>query len=1105
MTCRSCGTRQPLGESEGAVLAVDLQAVRALLRGRPSALLCRACRAVLPAELEIEVQGDGWTAVVGVEGPARRVAPDALVGHLSKHLQGVIGALWRAADRHEQHQLARDRSTELTAEAMAATLLGAEGLLGEWVVGDGNASLATVDDMLGPPQATALVAAALSAVPDGGPALAPIIDRHVAPGLVLPIAARRLTEATTRMIDDVRLEGRALPTALTVHAAAQQAAGRPDPLARAFTRQWITLAWAADEQPDDPQLRRLRPPPDLLARAVDIGAFTDAVMQTTDAPAGWIERLQRIAEQAGHPNVVRQAVRRLPTVGRASSSVFQEALTRAANAADGRKRLVEALDAVLDALRVAGRTGEMEAMTDHALRVSDGSDAIRATLLTRFGSAAKDARMPEAFLKKVGHRAGDWEAALPPRVRLALDTERSTALRMAGRPDEAQEVLGAFLDLTLDDDTRWRAEFNLALITRDAGAIDAALRTTEDLLRRAPDNETRFLAYQSLARTTTALGRHGDAVAHYRAALGLADGASDHLVPALRASMATLLAAAGDAAAALAELTVLTAGPLDAQATLGVADTVTVLLERGEHLDASLVERTLTDLEAVLERSRAAGDRTIEGSALRVRARLHEMLGDGERAAADWEALLGVFADPFALVSLARLRWMAERRDEARALLVAVPEALLHEHGGATDIGVIVDMTGRLRGALRRLATAMMPTRPTPDDVRLAAELSRDAIGRTRAWAAAEHPPPSRAAIAGGLRRGVLQPLIPAAGALWVIEWWASDDAVQAVQTRITADGGVAARPLPEMPGDPVEAAEHILSRLQGWLTTQPGDPLDRNDWQKLASWLYAAMDEAAEGDHLVIIEHPGLNGLPWHAVGGATWTTSYAPGWTALLDLDGGPHVVTAMGLASVPARGDSDVTAAAFARGIDRARRDAERHGVHLDLLEGADTTSAAVLDLLRRTDLVVLQCHGLIDPDRLEMALLVAHDGQLPTQHPIAASSEHGAAYRLTWRNLQDVVNGPRVVLSAACSTGQALIGGLGERLGLFAALRSRGTRAVVAPAWDGVADDVPDQIADVRAMLLDGIPLGRAVKRASDRAADRLPAWRARALGIVGDWR
>jgi len=572
----------------------------------------------------------------------------------------------------------------------------------------------------------------------------------------------------------------------------------------------------------------------------------------------------------------------------------------------------------------------------------------------------------------------------------------------------------------------------------------------------------------------------------------------------LRASLAGLLAAGGDIAGALAELDALGTGPLVPQAALGAADAVTVLLERVGELDADQVDDTTVRLQTVLERARIAGDRTVEASALRVRARLRELLGDGAGAAGDWEALLTVYRDPLALVSLAALRWMDERHDDARALLIEMPDALLDEHGGSTDIGAIVDATGRVRAGMRQLSTVMMARPGGASDVRLTAELSRDAIGRVRAWTAAGSAP-SRDAVARGLPDDAIGVLAPAAGALWVLEWWAGSSGIVTLLTRVGSDGDVTMRALPVMPVVAPDAAEEILARLQGWWLERPGDPLDHVGWQQLVAWLRDAMSQSDDGDHLVVIEHAGLTGLPWHAVEGATWTTSYAPGWTALLDLPTPAGTPATAGLVCVPARGEASDTLQVFARDAERARTDSERHGVRLELLDGAGADAASVLDLLRRTDLAVLLCHGLIDPDQLDLALLVAADGQLPSRHPIAASSPHALPHRLTWRALQEVADAPALVLSAACSSGQGMIGGLGERLGLFAALRSRGTRAVVAPAWDAVATDVVAQLADVREMVFDGMPVGQAVRRAGDRAAEHLPAWRARILGIEGDWR
>jgi tetratricopeptide (TPR) repeat protein len=1065
---------------------------------------------VLPVTVTFEVKGEEWTTQVSVDGSRDPLGPpEDLVRLLGVHLEGLIGELWLAPDRAAQHELARERHRELSAEAVAAVLLAAEGILGDWVIGDGADPAAGVDGMLGPVQGSALIWAALSVAGEDGPELAQVIERHVASGLVLPRAIDEVAETTGRLLGEGNLADHARLPVLAVHAAAHLAGDRPDPLAAVFTREWIAVAWQADEDPDDPRPRRLRVPAELLRQLIDTEVLAAAVVETTDAPPGWMERLQRIAEQAGQPRLIRQVAPSMEVLEEASADVFCEALSELAAKSEDPRALVEGLRFVLASLRSANRIDELEPITDHALGLCGENPVIRALLLAQFGAAAKDARVPAVFLGKVGEVAEPWEEELPDGVRLALQTERASALRIAGRPREAEAILQGLIEAPLDQENRWVTEFNLSMVARDGGAADAGMRSAEDLLARAPDDGARFLAHQSLARTMTAVGRHEEAVAHLRAAIDLAVGRYGDQAPVLRAALVSLLAAEGDVDGAkreLAALDALDAESLSAQARLGVADGVTVLLELGEELDADLVERVRGDLRRLRERARADGDFTVESSSLRIRAVLHQLLGDADAAAADWEALLAIVRDPLALVSLATLRRIEGKADDARGLMVELPEALLAEHGGAADIGAILDATGRVRAAMRQLSTVMMGQRPVPSDVRLAAELSRDAIGRMRAWASSEVDSPSRSLLADGLANEALLGLAPESGAVWVLEWWEASQGVVSLLTRITSEGTVATRALPAMPADAPAVAEEVLARLQDWWPGRPGDPLAHSGWQELTTWLREAMSDAPPGDHLAIVEHQGLVGLPWHAIDGAAWTTSYSPGWSALLDMQSSsPREPEALGMVSVPARGEADGVVRVFAEDLDRARSGAERRGLSCEVLEGAAAEAPAVLALMSRSDLAVLACHGLIDPEGLDLSLLVSHAGQLPTRHPIAAASPYGRAHRLGWRSLQAVTPGPGVVLSAACSSGQGLIGGLGERLGLFGALRSRGTRAVVAPAWDAIAADVVVQLAEIREMLLDGVALGEAAKRAGDRAEQRLPTWRARILAIDGDWR
>jgi hypothetical protein len=65
--------------------------------------------------------------------------------------------------------------------------------------------------------------------------------------------------------------------------------------------------------------------------------------------------MQRIAEQAGRPRLIRQVARHLPVIAQAPMNVFRDALTELAGAPDSERRLVEGLRFVLGALRAAGR------------------------------------------------------------------------------------------------------------------------------------------------------------------------------------------------------------------------------------------------------------------------------------------------------------------------------------------------------------------------------------------------------------------------------------------------------------------------------------------------------------------------------------------------------------------------------------------------------------------------------------------------------------------------------------------------------------------------------------------------------------------------------
>lgn len=187
-------------------------------------------------------------------------------------------------------------------------------------------------------------------------------------------------------------------------------------------------------------------------------------------------------------------------------------------------------------------------------------------------------------------------------------------------------------------------------------------------------------------------------------------------------------------------------------------------------------------------------------------------------------------------------------------------------------------------------------------------------------------------------------------------------------------------------------------------------------------------------------------------------------------------------------------------------------ERHATELAAAQRLPLVSAVdgesdeenVRRVLKDADVAKLLCHGYVDTDG-EMALMLAHDGSLPSAKSIAAGSEVGRRYLLSWRELQRLAASPRSVFSAACSSGVTRIAGVGERLGLFSALRRSGTRSMVAPWWDVEAEYVLPILDHVfERHVAGGETLGRALHAACAAAGDR-PRRHAWALALEGDWR
>src|SRR5206468_816405 len=94
--------------------------------------------------------------------------------------------------------------------------------------------------------------------------------------------------------------------------------------------------------------------------------------------------------------------------------------------------------------------------------------------------------------------------------------------------------------------------------------------------------------------------------------------------------------------------------------------------------------------------------------------------------------------------------------------------------------------------------------------------------------------------------------------------------------------------------------------------------------------------------------------------------------------------------------------------------------------------------------------------VHEQRKEVAWVLAQNGGLPGTSGVLVEEDEQAFNHLSWREIERLERTPQIIVSAACSSGRALAAGLGERIGLYQSLASRGTRTLVAPAWDIEAD-------------------------------------------------
>ncbi|WP_406053741.1 CHAT domain-containing protein [Kribbella sp. NBC_00889] len=763
----------------------------------------------------------------------------------------------------------------------------------------------------------------------------------------------------------------------------------------------------------------------------------------------------------------------------------------------------------------AGQAAELERLADRVIDRFPSVDA-RAATETWLGSRLKLIRQPKRFLARVGSEPRPWEAELGGMRRAALLTERSNALRLAGLPEVALEVARqarAALPDDAGDANKAVGDRNIGILLRETGAPDAALAIFTALSARGTAAE-RLEAFHSVAVTLAMLHRVPEAISALEHALALADGPQAHRALALRAALANLTAPDDPARAAelVREILDPAAVITDPYVVLPTAAALFILAGTAPELvdpdQTDSIDRNLTE---VRDRAIAAGDVAVACHAANATAVLHDVLGLADNQdrwlAADRLAVeLGQIPDAIVLLRLAAFAYEHDDWEGAGQVLGQVPTALRRMYRDVRDLAAVATSTESLRYAAERLAAAalgsVLDRQSTPwSALRQVADVGRNAIGRTvarnsRSWSS-DAPLPDDHRLAA---------LAEPDRSIGVVEWIETTEVYVCMLTVITPDGQVRSRFLEAPDEDPVALAPVLHNLIRGWRRGRSGDPLQQDQWQALVAWWTRELSEdLTDGDHVVVIEHPDLVGLPWHAACGGLWTCSYAAGWFALLQ-DTQVRPVRGIGVVRVPKYGDAEEVRDALLTSTARTRAFANSSGLQFQAAEEAPADAAAVMSLLSTVDVAKLLCHGYQDPQTNEVGIIVADAGALPLRNSIAASTERGRRHRLDWSALQTLEQAPMVIFSLACLSGVVHWTGLGERLGLFTAFGPAGTRALIAPRWEvPPAEVAPILDAALEIWLAGDLDLARALHQACTAAAETLPPRYAWALMLEGDWK
>lgn len=746
-------------------------------------------------------------------------------------------------------------------------------------------------------------------------------------------------------------------------------------------------------------------------------------------------------------------------------------------------------------------------------------------------------RQPRLTLELL--RPGSFVAGekLPVGVATGLFTEIGTAFRLIGLPNRALLAYSKVVEI-LEDARKKRgddressdlrtAKRNLAIANRECGAPDVALSIFLQLWDDAFGHDDVPLL-ESLAATYLAVGNNEQALKCINSALDRAVGPLEHNAERLRSIRAMIRSTDKDKTELVDELLATHLPNHDDLATLApqACAWINILASSDSalFLDSEPVEERVTDIANLLldfdEVCRDKSDVQSSIIVLTLLGCLCEILEDPQ-ADGTWNELhhisheAGQGDNAYALFALARMAYESGDIAEGRSWLELVPQAFVASIGLVQRLHIAARALSWHSYAFSRVARVInRQPKASHEDFRLIAEISRDTIRRA---INAEDAEESRQILAHKKTSFVapydeaLMRLAPGNGMLGVLEWVDFGSSTGALITAIHADGNVESRWLDVSNLNLFELTKRIRAKLDFWSSMTPGDPFDSADWRLFEAWLSQQVGKILPDDqHLIIIDSANFAGLPWHVAASAHWSCSYASGWQSLFDIvESSKRAETesvCIGIARVFTYDESEDLVNVLHQSCRRTETFALDAGYRLERTYDTDCDHERFSDLLRNTTHLKVLCHGYVSRQEDEVAFMIATQQSLPLKLPQAAETEIGRAHRYSWRNIAALDRSSGIVFSAACSTLSTHIVGQGERLGIFASLRERGTRAFVAPAWDveprftsGILDSV------MEAYLTDGGQLGQILRRECSRASREVPRWLAWSISIEGDWR